>query len=145
MGCVQRLLGGNTLIGWGANDLSVTEVRPDKTTAFELTMGNGNFSYRAFKDVPGSRPLQSVRSEDPIATNEEVDASGISYTLATSQSVMLELYDLLGRKLQTIATPFESAGMHHASFDLRDYPAGSYYCVVRTKEGDILKPVLAAR
>lgn len=50
MGSVQRLANRNTLIGWGTiSNPAVTEVRPDGTTALEMSMPSGNFSYRAFK------------------------------------------------------------------------------------------------
>jgi hypothetical protein len=52
-GSVQRLPDGNTLIGWGTSnflgtgDIAVTEVRPDKSIAYEMSMPKGLFSYRA--------------------------------------------------------------------------------------------------
>ncbi|HMK39353.1 MAG TPA: aryl-sulfate sulfotransferase [Bacteroidota bacterium] len=54
-GSVQRLPNGNTLIGWGTanflgvGDVAVTEVRPDKSMAYEMSMPKGLFSYRAFR------------------------------------------------------------------------------------------------
>lgn len=52
MGNAQRLPNGNTMIGWGANN-TITEVRPDGAVAFEMTMPNGVFTYRAFR-LPAS-------------------------------------------------------------------------------------------
>lgn len=49
MGSSQRLPGGNTLIGWGAGNPTLTEIRPDGSKAFELTFDTGVFSYRAFR------------------------------------------------------------------------------------------------
>lgn len=50
MGNVQRLPDGNTFIGWGgAPTPAVTEVRPDGTTALEMTYPyNSVYSYRAY-------------------------------------------------------------------------------------------------
>ncbi|HTY59792.1 MAG TPA: aryl-sulfate sulfotransferase [Bacteroidota bacterium] len=54
-GSVQRLTNGNTLIGWatanflGVGTVAVTEVHPDRSTAFEMSMPAGLFSYRAFR------------------------------------------------------------------------------------------------
>ena len=54
-GNVQRLPGGNTLIGWGTSNFlgvgnqALTEVRPDKSLALEMTLPKGLFSYRARK------------------------------------------------------------------------------------------------
>lgn len=55
LGSVQRLDGGNTLIGWGANTLTATEVKPDGTKVFELSL-NGALSYRARKVNWEGRP-----------------------------------------------------------------------------------------
>ena len=52
-GSVQRLPNGNTLIGWGDAGIqgkpSVTEVHPDKSLAFELTLPKGNRSMHAYR------------------------------------------------------------------------------------------------
>jgi hypothetical protein len=49
MGNIQRLDNGNTMIGWGTSNPTLTEVRPDGTKAFELNLPEGNYSYRAFR------------------------------------------------------------------------------------------------
>ncbi|MCL4487616.1 MAG: aryl-sulfate sulfotransferase [Chloroflexi bacterium] len=54
MGNVQRLSNGNTpgdsnsFIGWGTG-ATVTEVKPDGSKAFELTLGTSQMTYRAFR------------------------------------------------------------------------------------------------
>jgi len=58
MGSVQRLENGNTVIGWGAGDVAVTEVRPDGTKAFELLLPEGICSYRAFR-FPGPQSMRT--------------------------------------------------------------------------------------
>jgi hypothetical protein len=61
MGYVQRLYNGNTLIGWGTSNPTLTEVRPDGSKAFELTLPNGNYSYRALRfPWKETGPLASV-------------------------------------------------------------------------------------
>lgn len=56
MGSNQRLNNGNTVIGWGfastfpfSKGPDVTEVKPDGTKVFEMTMDLMFFSYRAFR------------------------------------------------------------------------------------------------
>jgi len=49
LGSVQRLPTGNTLIGWGATNPSVTEVTPAGATVSELTFAPRVSSYRAFR------------------------------------------------------------------------------------------------
>jgi hypothetical protein len=59
---VQRLPNGNTVIGWGSAQIAgvgktaITEVRPDKSTAFEMEFIDSVASYRALKYV-ASTPL----------------------------------------------------------------------------------------
>ncbi len=63
MGTVQRLSNGNTFIGWGSagmnGDPSVTEIHPDNSIAFELTLPKGETSYRAFR-FPWKSKLPSI-------------------------------------------------------------------------------------
>jgi len=49
LGSVQRLPTGNTLIGWGAANPSVTEVTPAGVVVSEVTFAPGVSSYRAFR------------------------------------------------------------------------------------------------
>jgi hypothetical protein len=50
MGNAERLANGNTLIGWGGTTgASVTEVTPDGTIVWEMTLPPAVFSYRAFR------------------------------------------------------------------------------------------------
>lgn len=49
MGSVQRLSDGNTLIGWGGNAITFTEVSPNKNKVIEVSMAPWAYSYRAFK------------------------------------------------------------------------------------------------
>ena len=61
MGSAQRLKNGNTLIDWGLIFTglykTISEVTPDKQTAFELSIPNDAFSYRAHKyELPACKP-----------------------------------------------------------------------------------------
>src|SRR4030095_4865318 len=49
MGFAQRLDNGNTLIGWGFTNPTVTEVRYNGMKTLELTLPTGMFTYRAFR------------------------------------------------------------------------------------------------
>jgi hypothetical protein len=76
-GSVQRLADGNTVIGWGSAPIngvgrqSVTEVRPDKSTAFEMEFMDSTSSYRALKYVLGAVavPAASVVLYDLLPGN----------------------------------------------------------------------------
>lgn len=49
MGNAQRLPNGNTVIGWASALPTLTEVTANGVKAFELTMGPGHQSYRAYR------------------------------------------------------------------------------------------------
>jgi hypothetical protein len=53
MGSSQRLPGGNTFIAWGGSTFqpitTLTEVRPDGTKAFELTLTNRTVNYKGYR------------------------------------------------------------------------------------------------
>jgi outer membrane protein assembly factor BamB len=49
MGSVQRLPDGNTVICWGNHNNVITEVRPDGTKAFEISIPSDMYTYRGFR------------------------------------------------------------------------------------------------
>jgi hypothetical protein len=53
MGSAQRLPGGNTVIAWGGNHAgpitTITEVHPDGSKAFELSILNGTLNYKGYR------------------------------------------------------------------------------------------------
>jgi hypothetical protein len=53
MGSSQRLPGGNTFIAWGGSTFqpitTLTEVHPDGSTAFELTLTGGGINYKGYR------------------------------------------------------------------------------------------------
>lgn len=74
MGDVQRLDNGNTMIGWGnAKSPIVNEVRPDGSKAFEMTVSDGLYSYRAFRfdfDGVAARPdVWATTHDNTLALN----------------------------------------------------------------------------
>jgi len=98
-GSVQRLPNGNTLVGWGtanflgAGDVAVTEVRQDKSVAFEMSMPKGLFSYRAFRyPWKSGLPSASVSLLDLLTgVNYQFNAggqnTGVSITLSSGTAM----------------------------------------------------------
>ena len=94
MGSVQRLSDGNTIICWGsagstAGNPTVTEVHPDNSVAIELSLPDGQTSYRAFrfpwKDMG---PSHSVITYDVLQGNtynfdDANDTTGITIKFNT--------------------------------------------------------------
>ncbi len=60
MGSARLQPNGDMLVGWGAHsDPAVTEFAPDGTVAFELSLLNDNFNYRAHRGEWHGYPTQS--------------------------------------------------------------------------------------
>lgn len=127
MGYAQRLPNGNTVIGWGSTNPTVTEVRPNGEKALELSFPNGVFSYRAFKfdysptsaDVTPLLPEAYALGQN--YPNPFNPATVIPYTLAAAGPVRLTVYDLLGRAVRRLVdAPGQEAGSHTALWDGRD-------------------------
>jgi hypothetical protein len=83
MGYVQRLDNGNTLIGWGTSNPTVTEVRPDGSKALELTLPSGIYSYRAFRfpwkeSAPLTSASEAVNQIGSVDLNLTGDETGIT-------------------------------------------------------------------
>lgn len=76
-GSAQRLDNGNTLIGWGSASLTglpaVTEVTPDKQTAFELTVLQNVVSFRVMKS-----PFRDFKAKAEISKQDL--QTGVQYT-----------------------------------------------------------------
>lgn len=56
----------------------------------------------------------------------------ITYRLATTQTVTLTVYDLLGRPVQTLAQGNRRAGIHQIDFDATNLPSGTYIYTLDT-------------
>lgn len=74
MGSAQRLSNGNTLIGWGLNYTgkyhTATEVRPDKTVAFDMSIPSDAYSYRVYKfPYPFCQAVADISLKDLIEGN----------------------------------------------------------------------------
>jgi hypothetical protein len=110
MGCAWRLDNGNTLIGWGGNDqgVTVTEVRPDGTTAFELCLPDQIFSYRAYRLVYGMiSASQWIAEAGPYHFSGPEGSTGITLDVAMasgSGTVTVERHGYRPRRLRFIGS-----------------------------------------
>lgn len=153
MGSVQRLDNGNTLIGWGACDgVAVSEIRPDGSTALEIGMKEGNYSYRAYKFTkeqtkvnvrPGS--LIQTSHLDQNYPNPVQQTTSIPFSLSGSGSVTLILYDALGRQIKTLFNGNVGAGDYLAKLDAASLPNGAYIYKLNTSEGTISKTLIISK
>ncbi|HEY9164800.1 MAG TPA: aryl-sulfate sulfotransferase [Candidatus Kryptonia bacterium] len=86
-GYVQRLANGNTVIGWGLTNPSVTEVAADGSTVFEVTLPDSIWSYRAYRFpyilITSPVHMDSVRADSSITIKWQssgVDTVDLDYS-----------------------------------------------------------------
>lgn len=129
MGSAQRLSDGNTVIGWGSANPTMTEVRPDGTKALEITFAPMVVSYRAFKftwdGAPPQIPANLTLGQNypnpfnPITT--------IRYGIPEDSYVILKVYDILGREVRTLVSAQQEAGNYIVEFNARNFSSGVYF------------------
>ncbi len=143
MGYVQRLPGGNTLIGWGAASTAVTEVKPDGSKIMELKYTSpGMYSYRAYRfewepavvSVPPDVPQFAFLSQN--YPNPFNGGTRMSFTLLRSSRVTLTIYDILGREVRRVINrERRTAGRYDINLDFRALSTGVY--IARLTTGDV--------
>ena len=62
----------------------------------------------------------------PVAPHPVRGAAAVRYTLPTAERIDLAVYDVLGRRVATLATGRQAAGTHTARLDGRSWPSGVY-------------------
>jgi hypothetical protein len=134
-GSVQRLPNGNTLIGWGANYLSATEVRPDGTTAYEIQYGDSLMSYRAFRfpwpsastavaAAPAAPAQYILKQNYPNPFNP---STTIEYTIPQQSFVTIKIFDLLGREVAQMVNQKKDAGSYSVTWNASAISSGVYF------------------
>jgi len=63
----------------------------------------------------------------------------ISFKLKENSFVKINVYDVLGSKIQTLVNRNLAAGNHSVTFYARDLPAGIYYYTMETDRSFIVK------
>ena len=105
----------------------------------QLTLQPGEWRVYANQDlnVPtaGEEDTETAGrfSLDAVFPNPTPARATVRYTLAASQDVRLEAYDVLGRRVAVLAEGPQAAGSHEATLDAANLPAGVY--VVRLSAG----------
>lgn len=66
----------------------------------------------------------------------------ISYQVPTNSTVMLKVYDVLGREIETLVNGRETAGTHSVTFDGTKLPSGVYFCRLTAPGVNIVRKML---
>lgn len=141
MGFAQRLDNGNTFISWGSTNPTLTEVTYTGEIMLEMTLPQGFYSYRVFKDSwdggsVGMDPpplyfipaVYDLRQNYPNPFNPnttiEVDIPSTTFT-------NLNVYDILGRLVRTVVNGELDARRHVFQLNASDFASGVYFYTLR--------------
>jgi hypothetical protein len=141
MGYVQRLANGNTLIGWGATNPSVTEVTSDGKKVYEMSLPDQVVSYRAFRyqwNVRGTTTGTGVKTANAAAPdvmtlngnypNPFNPTTKISFVLPATGAASLKVYNILGQEVATLVDGIvRGEEVQTVSFDGSALASGVYY------------------
>ncbi len=144
LGYVQRLANGNTLIGWGATNPSVTEVSPAGGRVYELTLAPTMYSYRAFRypwkegnSGGGSPPPKSYilaqNYPNPFSKTLNQGKTIIQVSLPEDAIVSFKIYDVLGRLINNeLDGEPKNRGNYQLTFNGSGLPTGVYFYRLQT-------------
>ena len=133
MGYVQRMENGNTLIGWGAGNPTVTEVGPAGNKLYEMSFDPGIYSYRAYR-YEWTQPLTSAAiPQAPAALalaqnypNPFNPATTIQYSIARESRVNISVYNLIGQRVMTLVDEVRAPGTYSVRLDGSRLASGVY-------------------
>ena len=144
LGYVQRLANGNTLIGWGATNPSVTEVSPAGTRVYELTLAPTMYSYRAFRypwkegssgggSPPPTSYILAQNYPNPFSKALNDGKTTIQVSLPEDAVVNFKIYDVLGRLINNeLDGEPKNRGNYQLVFNASGLPTGVYFYRLQT-------------
>ncbi len=154
MGFVQRLENGNTLIGWGTSNPTVTEVNPNNEKVFEMSLPDNVWSYRAFrfnlpKQYYSSFVPNNIKPESGAVLNEttahlswnkNLFANSFHVQVAKDSNFSNIIFDVDGiRDSSAIIKGLESGGNYywHVSANNNNDQVGGYSGYAETRNFSI--------
>ena len=65
----------------------------------------------------------------------------VNYQLKEDSKVLLEVYTVLGKKVETLVDDYKFAGSHQVNFNGSNLPSGLYICriIISTRTGEVFK------
>lgn len=151
MGDVQRLANGNTFIGWGGNNrlsgdsLMATEVRPDGSIAFEMSLSPAFCTYRAFRfdwtpptSLAGVSPhygseISPDLKLESVFPNPVHSEAHISIGLPRNMEVRLLVFNSIGQQVASVWNGWLQRGPHDFPLNVSALPNGIYHCTLNSE------------
>ncbi len=126
---------------WAARVVNVTSVPTGALVAFRATSDYGNNVYiddinmHAGAASTAVAPITSASANAAVYPNPAVNEATLSFTLANTSSVQVQVVDELGRVLNTVANETMNAGAQKVVINTSALATGIYNVVVRTEQG----------
>ena len=104
--------------------------------------GDVNWTYIAHDSFMGTLTSSPVTVEEAPAAfavaqnspNPFNPTTTISFTIAEAANVTVEVYNVAGQKVDTVASEFMNAGSHSVTWDASAFSAGVYFYTVKAGE-----------
>jgi hypothetical protein len=94
-------------------------------------------------NVEDPKNLPSSLSLSPNYPNPFNSSTTIRYNLPTESPVTIDIYDILGRKVQTLLDVKELAGSHQVNWNADDLPSGAYFARLKAgQQSQTMKMIL---
>lgn len=109
-------------------------------------MGSGTDVYFAEMDILGIEGAESSNSLSllPINPNPATNQLNVSFSIPSSGTVSIGVFDLSGRMVQNLAETHMTAGSHSMSF-ATDLTTGVYFCHLSSKDESVTQKLVVAR
>jgi hypothetical protein len=135
MGNAQRLENGNTMIGWGLNDATLTEVTPDKSVLYTLSLPTGQYSYRSVRYNTTDVATNTLSDNNSVSNyklsqnypNPFNPATRINFALPKSGFVTLKVYNLIGQEVASLVNEEKNVGTYSVDFNASNLTSGIYF------------------
>ena len=110
------------------------------------TMGSGTDVYFAEMDILGIEEAEYTNSLalSPITPNPVTDHLNVSFSIPSSGTVSIGIFDLSGRMVQNLSETQTTAGSHSMSFST-ELSTGVYLCQLSSGEGSVTQKLVVAR
>jgi hypothetical protein len=131
MGYTQRLNNGNTLIGWGFANPTITEVTPDGTRVYEMTLAQHEYTYRAFKfDWKDSSPREVIPTAFGLEQNFPNPfnpVTNIKFQIPVQSRVSINVYDINGKLVVGLINSDLGPGQYSVNWQPQSIASGVYF------------------
>ena len=106
-----------------------TLLKYDKTVDINADLSPKELSFKLYQNYP-----------NPFNSQTEID-----FTILNREMVVIEVYDILGRRVKTLMSKVLEPGKHRISFDASGLTSGVYYYSMITKSQRTTKKMLLLR